>query len=132
MARVLVLDVEKNEVREAQCHNIEDFYRELNAEPFDVVSRYIGGRQYDIFVDDNGLLRNTNKIVVSAVNGEFAPMLVGNLVFTNHDASGNTVSLTDEDIEHIKGCIMNVYTQARPDGYKILTLCEYFKKGEDG
>lgn len=123
MARVLVLDVEKDELREAQCHNIDDFYRELNAEPFDIARRVIGGKPYDIFIDDMGLLKENP--IVSAVDGSLTPMLVGNLVFANHDGSGNTVSLTDEDMVHIASCIGKAYSQARPDGYKILMKCEY-------
>ena len=129
MARVLVLDVEHDELREAQCHNIDDFYRELNAEPLDIARRFIADKPYDIFVDDMGLLREPDSIVVSAIDGKGSPMLVGNLIFANHDGQGNTVSLTDQDIEHIKGCIGTAYTQARPDGYKVLMDCEYFKKG---
>ena len=129
MARVLVLDVEHDELREAQCHNIDDFYRELNAEPFDIARRFIGGKPYDIFVDDMGLLREPDNIVVSAVDSNGSPMLVGNLIFTNHDGQGNTVSLTDEDMSHITGCIGMAYTQAKPDGYKVLMNCEYSKKG---
>lgn len=131
MARVLVLDVEKDEVREAQCHNIEDFYRELNAEPFDIARRFIKDKPYDIFVDDMGLMRDPDAITISAVDGKGSPMLVGNLIFTNHDGHGETVSLTDEDIAHIIRHIGTAYTQARPDGYKVLMDCEYFKKGAE-
>lgn len=47
-----------------------------------------------------------------------------------HDGQGNTVSLTDEDMDHIMSCIGMAYTQAKPDGYKVLLNCEYFQKGE--
>lgn len=125
MARVLVLDVEKNEVRVAECNGIDDFYRELNAEPFDIATRRIDGRAFDIFVDDMGLLRDPEFITVSAVNGEGEPMLVGNLVFANHDSEGNTTDLDDADIEHIKNNIMIAFSRKHPGGYKILTHCEY-------
>lgn len=124
MARVLVLDVVRDEVREANCHNLSDFYRELNADTLDIARRGIGGWMFDIFVDDEGLLKADP--IVSAVDGNLNPMLVGNLVFANHDGHGNTVDLTDEDIEHIKSYIYIACTEAKPDGYKIVTNCEYF------
>lgn len=119
MARVLVLDVEKNEVRVAECNGIDDFYRELNAEPFDIAVRRIDGRAFDIFVDDMGLLRDPEFITVSAVNGAGEPMLVGNLVFANHDSEGNTTSLSDEDMVQIISAVKIV-----GDGKRVFPVVE--------
>lgn len=122
MARVLVLDTGTDEVRIAQCDALDDFYRELDAEPFDIARRNIGGRYYDIFVDDIGLFREDP--VVSAINAQGEPMLVGNLIFTNHNEQGETISLSDEDIAGILHSVVRVYTEKRPHGYKAV-MCEY-------
>lgn len=122
MAVVLVLDVKTDQLRMAECEELDDFYRELEAEPLDIARRKIGGRMYDIFVDDEGLFRENP--VISAIDKEGNPMLVGNLVFANHDAEGNTTSLTMEDVARIVGNMVRVSTEARPVGYTAV-LCEY-------
>jgi hypothetical protein len=122
MATVLVLDVNADKLRVAECIELEDFYRELDADMFDIAQRNIGGKAYDIFVDDIGLFRENP--VVSAITKDLEPMLVGNLIFANHDVEGNTTSLTDEDMARILGNIVQVSTKNRPAGYKAV-LCEY-------
>lgn len=120
-ARVLVLDVGKSEVREAECESLDDFYRELNCDTFDITCRKIAGRYYDIFCDDNGLFVEDPK--VSAIDSRMSPMLVGNLVFANHDSQGNTTSLTDEDIAWINANILMLVG----DGfsYPVVYPCDY-------
>lgn len=101
MARVFVLDVENGETRIAECEELDDFYKELNAEPFDIVMRDIGGKIFDIFVDDMGLFRD-DPIVSAVSKSSFNTELVGNLIFANHDKWGNTTDLSDEDISLIR------------------------------
>ena len=46
-------------------------------------------------------------------------MLVGNLIFANHDSEGNTTSLSDNDIKIIKSHIREVQTfEKTDDGFK--------------
>ena len=123
MARVLVLDVNKNEVREANCNELKDFYRELQAELFDITRRKIGGKMFDIFVDDIGLFRE-DPVVSAFDKNTLEPMLVGNLIFANHDAAGNTTDLSMKDIVIICESIAKVKTPARPNGY-LAVACEY-------
>lgn len=100
MARVLVLSVTQNRVYEADCDKLDDFYEHLEAEPLDIARRKIGNKWFDIFVDDEGLLRHNP--IISAVTRDGLAMLAGNLIFANYDGYGETTSLTDEDIELIK------------------------------
>lgn len=106
MAKCLVLDVNKNETRIAECNELDDFYRELDAEPFDIVTKEINGRSFDIFVDDVGLFRE--KPVVSAIYKDHSPALVGNLIFANHDSEGNTTSLSSKDIGIIRNNLITL------------------------
>lgn len=101
-AKVLVLSVDKNDTYEAiiDPKNLKDFYKHLNADVFDIATRNIGGKRFDIFVDDMGLLKDD--YIVSAIYKDGNLGLVGNLVFANHDSAGNTTGLSDEDIDLIK------------------------------
>ena len=122
MATVLVLDTKKDEIRIAECDKLNDFYREIGAEPFDIARHSIGGRTYDIYVDDMGLFKEP--ITVSAINNrKLEPMLVGNLVFANHDNAGNTTSLTGFDMATILNNIVRVYTTDEES--HLAVMCEY-------
>lgn len=105
MARLLLLDAFTKDfndvVREIECNDLDDYYKYLKCDCFDIANRKIGDDRYDIFVDDCGLF--VNHPIVSAIEDDtFYPMLVGNLIFAKHNAAGETISLTDEDMNNIK------------------------------
>lgn len=100
MARLFLLDIVNNESREVECDKLQDFYEYLNCSCIDIANRELSGKRFDIFVDDEGLLKDNP--MVSALSKDFKPMLIGNLIFANHDGAGNTTDLTDGDIRVIK------------------------------
>lgn len=101
--KLLVLDVIDGnglyEIEVPQEHSLDVFYENLKCDIFDIASRKIEGKWFDIFCDDCGLFVD-NPITSAIVNNQ--PGLVGNLIFAHHDAEGNTTGLTDEDIALIK------------------------------
>lgn len=102
-ARLLLLDVVDAEgFKEITCDGLQDYYDALKCDCFDITSRKVGNSKvkYDMFVDDCGLLKDSP--IVSALDSNLKPALVGNIIFARHDSEGNTVSLTDDDISHIK------------------------------
>lgn len=124
MERVLVLDVENNAVREAEVsEDINTIYRELGCDMFDIANRKIGDRRFDIFCDDIGLFRD--KPIVSAINAnDLSPMLVGNLLFANHDSEGRTVGLTDQDVAVIRDNMAMVVSSEREDPWMVV-CCDW-------
>lgn len=96
MANVLTLKPADNCFILADCKSLDDFYEQLGCECFDITQRLIGGKCFDVFCDDIGFYRDDP--VISAVDSNGLPLLVGNLIFANHDQEGNTVSLSDEDV----------------------------------
>ena len=88
------------EVRES----LDDYYENLECSTFDITHGEINGKVYDIFCDDEGLFKEDPETTAVFVNKKGVPngVLVGNLIFANHDSAGNTTSLSDEDIESIK------------------------------
>lgn len=112
MSKVLVFDVNKG-FYEASADKVKEFYDLLSYKNntvncYDSVRRPIGGIEYDILVDDNGLLKSA--IVPSAAYAgmtlldavETGSLLVGNMVFTRNDEFGEAVDLTHKDIVNIK------------------------------
>lgn len=100
--RLLLLDVEEKVLKQVSCDNddLNTFYKHLKCDCFDIANRKIGSKRFDCFVDDVGLF--TENPIISAISSDGDPMLVGNIIFANHDEEGNTTDLTDEDIDIIK------------------------------
>lgn len=86
------------ETREIE-DTLEGYYELLNCDMIEIVSRHIGGKDYDIICDEEGLLK-VNPIV-SAIDSNNQPMLVGSLFIVNYGGNGEEASLTEEDINHI-------------------------------
>ena len=124
-ARVFVLDVIQNDTRivEVDGDELDDyFYKELDCNIFDVAVRKVGDVRYDIFCDDMGLLKEDP--VVSAIDQNGKPMLVGNLLLANHDDQGRTASLSLEAVENIYRHIAVLRSPEKYSGQKVL-ICEH-------
>lgn len=125
MARVIVISTQKNgiydSVYETEINELEDFYNHIGCSCIDVARRKIADRWFDMWVDDEGLLKDDQIVTACDINGH--PMLVGGLIIANHDRAGNTTSLSDDDIELIKDNIF-IYTD-RNNVKRPVVLCNY-------
>ena len=124
--RGLLLDVNNNKVEVIQSEKdfeLEEYYRFLDCDTIDIVRRKIGSRYYDIVCDDEGLLKSGYK--VSAVDRNMNGMLVGNLFIRGQARDGEMTNLRPLDIDYIMERIVFVQTEQCPDGYWVLTDCEY-------
>lgn len=129
---LLLLDVWKGEIKTITIKEFEDYYKYLNCECFDIVTRRIGKQKlpFDIFCDDEGLLKFH---IPTAFNTKNQTMLVGNLIFSKTDNEGETISLTPEEINYIKGYIKKVkipennhlFVDLGIKNYVFLTECDY-------
>lgn len=102
MLTAIVIDTKENTitVREVK-DDINEFYKVLNCDCFDIARRRIGGKPYDILCDDMG--RYVTEPVLSAINPfMMEDYLVGNLIIVNHKGEDLT-SLTPTDIARIYG-----------------------------
>lgn len=77
-------------------NHLEGYYSLLNCNTIDIVQKSVGGKEFDVIVDDEGLLKDNP--VASAFNKEGEPILFGNILFCNHDGEGNEASLSEMDI----------------------------------
>lgn len=113
-ARLLCLDViDTGKIHVVTCGGLDDYHKYLKCDTFDITRRNIGGKPFDIFCDDIGLFADNP--IPSALDENMKPVLVGNLIFANHDTEGNTTSLSDEDIKHIKEHLITVVNWDTPD-----------------
>ena len=101
MARLYYLKVKGGEHGEFECNELQDYYDKLECDCFDVARMFVGGKLFDLYVDDEGLLKETIiPGVIDTKTGE--PLLAGNVVFANHNSAGETTSLSNDDIRLIR------------------------------
>lgn len=108
-------------VTEVQASELEDYYRLMEIDTIDIVTREINGKYYDIICDDEGLLKEHPIPTVFDIDRK--PMIFGNIIIAGlADETGNMTDLTDEDIVKIENslgivrffdgrkyaCVMNV------------------------
>ena len=111
--RGFLVDVKTGEARavETQTGNgaLADYYRLIGCKTIDITSRSIGGKEFDIICDDEGLYAEGGAIV-SALDSKYRPALVGSLIVCNYDENtGENTSLTDEDIAHLQRHMVTVF-----------------------
>jgi hypothetical protein len=105
--KVLIFDEKKQELIEKDIENeLDTFYEIIGCRCIDIPRRKVGGKYFDIIVDDEGLLKS-NPICTGVDAKSMDCMLFGTLIFTNTDDEGNTVSLSDEDISLIQSEVMH-------------------------
>lgn len=108
MAKLLLFDVVEDEFKKVDINTLDDMYNAIGCDLIDMVNRQIGDKRFDIIVDDEGLLKE--KPIVSAVYKNDRVALVGRLLFAKHGKKGETVGLTDEEIEMImSNCKIGVF-----------------------
>lgn len=83
-----------------QVIEVENDYRAFKEElgitsPVDCVTRNIGGKEFDLWVDDEGLFKDD--LVIRGINNEWEEMLMGDILILN-SKDGQCTSLSTEDI----------------------------------
>lgn len=91
---VKVVEVEKT---------LDEYHRILGCSCIDIVRRKIGGRSFEIVLDDEGALRA--RPIISAVDTYGNPALVGNLFIVKFNGEDDITSLTKQDINFINSKI---------------------------
>lgn len=120
--RGFLIDVQKSDPYIVEIDgSLNSYYQILNCDTFDIASRRIGENYYDIYCDDEGLLKSNP--IVSAISSDRQPMLVGNLFVTKTDEEGNTISLTDEEIEEVKRNLTPLFDDK--GRYYPCLICDY-------
>ena len=123
----------------AEPRTVEDsltsFYQLLHCSSIEIVTRRVGHarqigpyerrfRKYSIICDEEGALIEDPKI--SAINDYGDVMLVGSLLIVGlPDDDGELTDLTDDDIKHISRNVMSLSTRNHPEGWYMLTSCDY-------
>lgn len=117
MANMLLLDVEKQELREVECNSLEDYYKEIDCRCIDIKEVFVINRNtkksmyIDVIYDDEFLLTNNRKIpsvLYITERNSLETFLLGNVLFARHNKNGEMESLSDEQLEFIKSCVEDI------------------------
>ena len=80
--------------------DLKTFYKLIDCDTIDIVTRSFGGKFFDIICDDEGWFKENP--CFSASNRAGTDGIVGNIIITGvSDREGNLPSLTDEDVKRI-------------------------------
>lgn len=105
--RGYLIDVQNDEHRVVEIANkdrLGQFYELIGCECIDIATRKIGGKYFDVIVDDEGLL--VANPICSAYDSRHRPMLAGNLIILGEaDEEGNLTSLSVHDVQMVKEAI---------------------------
>ena len=114
---MVILDPKKG-ARFGIVNSLDDMYREIGCDTIDITRRMIGGKEFDIIVDDNGWLIEKPELSAIYVHGDSGvePALVGTLIICSHDEEGNTVDVSIEDHMLICCNVRNITIQNRTTG----------------
>ena len=103
--------------------HLDRFYELIGCRCIDICVRTIGGKQYNIVLDDEGLL--VDSPVFSAFEPQGTPMLAGNLVILGmEEGSCELASLTDEDVSRIRKSMTLAIDTGRMNVYPVV-IAEY-------
>lgn len=111
MKKIKGVLVSNGEVKEYELeyNNYKDFYPLLDCSTFTVATRSFNDEWLDIYCDDEGLFKANNKpSILTFSNGELVEQIVGNAFIVAHDDEGDTISLTDEQVQKVMETITTV------------------------
>lgn len=117
MANMLLLDVEKQELREVECNSLDDYYKEIDCRCIDIKEVFVINRKLkksmyiDVIYDDEFLLTNDRKIpsvLYVTERNSLETFLLGNVLFARHNKDGEIESLSDEQMDFIKSCVEDI------------------------
>ena len=84
---------------------------------------YLGDREYEIICDDEGLSKRP--ALVSAVNNDGQPMLVGNLIVMGNSGGDEDMhEISFDEIQHLKKHFMHVVTKGSGPIHHYTLLCD--------
>lgn len=101
----LLIDIKAKEVRTVEFEDtLENICGLIGADLIDVAERKVDSKFHDFIVDDEGLLKSDPIASVYSSSGK--SVLFGSVLIVNHDGEGGFASLTDEEINSLRGHCM--------------------------
>ena len=121
MLKVLVVNPESGLEEKEIVDELKSYRDLIGCDWIDIARRNIGDKEYDIVVDDEGLLKENP--IVSAFSETKDPMLYGTMVICGTaDSEGGLTGLSEDDLRNIKNH-KSYYLQIDSEGYPVIRSC---------
>ena len=123
--KMLLLDVEKRDVKMVEANGLDDYYRLIGCRCIDIIHRRIGDVEVEIVIDDEGLLVENPK--VSAISVDGTPMLFGNLLIASGRVTddGELTELTEYEVDEIMDNVATISTSVYTEPYTAFVEVDY-------
>ena len=123
--KMLLLDVEKRDVKMVEANGLDDYHRLIGCRYIDIIHRRIGDVEVEIVLDDEGALVNNPKI--SAIDIDGTPMLFGNLLVASGRVTedGELTELTRAEIDEIMDNVATISTSVYKEPYPAFVEMDY-------
>lgn len=103
---------------ELEYDGIDSIYNLLDIRCFDIPERMIGEHWYDIYCDDEALLKDPipNRTFITLNDrGQIVEKIYGNIFICKHDRNGGIKGLTKSELNEIWHCSMHTYIMGHLD-----------------
>ena len=119
----ILVDVHNGVAQKATIEkSLDSYYKALNCDCIDIVSRRIDGQLFDIICDDEALLKVNPRPSAMHTDGHVA--LCGNLFIVNNDCEGDVCSIREGQADHVIRNVKTLYTR-RGEHWPCLTKVTY-------
>lgn len=123
--KMLLLDVENNEVKMVEANTLDDYRKFIGCRYIDIVRRWIGDVVVEIVIDDEGAIIDNPK--VSAIGVDGTPMLYGNLLIASGSVTddGELTELTGAELDELMDNIATITTSVYTEPYPVFVEVDY-------
>ena len=123
--KMLLLDVEKRDVKMVEANTLHDYYNLIGCNYVDIIHRRIGDVEVEIVLDDEGLLVENPK--PSAINVDGTPILFGNLLIAGGRVTddGELTELTEYEVDEIMDNVATITTSIYTEPYPAFVEVDY-------
>ena len=123
--KMLLLDVEKRDVKMVEANGLDDYYKLIGCDYVDIIHRRIGDVEVEIVLDDEGLLVENPK--PSAISVDGTPWLFGNLLIASGRVTddGELTELTEYEVDEIMDNVATISTSVYTEPYPAFVEVDY-------
>ena len=105
------------DVNDDEDGQLQQFYKYIGCDTVDMLEVSIGGRKFDIIVDDEGCYK---LFAIPSFSMSDGAVFFGNVLFEHRDAEGRTTGLDNDDLDILRRAVRESVKRLRPVWKSVL------------
>ena len=105
------------DVTDDEDGQLQQFYSCIGCDTVDMLEISIGGRKFDIIVDDEGRYK---PLAIPSFSMPDGAVFFGNVLFAHRDAEGRTTGLSNDDLDILRRAVRESVKRLRPVWKSVL------------